>query len=632
MNIFLSRLNQHRMLILLNALYAAAGLLWIILIPYNNAPDENTHFHYSVEFIIQNHRLPVWGVDDIERFRHALSSHNQMPALNYLVYAAGGTLANKLCGLELYLGARLVSLFWGLVFINFLFLAVRELCGSYRNSLIVAAGVAFIPQVFFTFCYINGDAHSLAIAAIFWFALARFFSRQSAGEAPRGKPRGIFAEPCEAKDTILSFHPVLHSRFGDGGSSFGATEDPPCGKPQGFPWPTRVVSGRLAKKGNIIFAGAAIGLLFSAKYNYYIYFPCIAVMLAWAVLRRLISWKTIGRLVIASAVLSLLISGFWFIRNYFLYGNPLPILMSEEFFRDIGLAREIHPVNHGLSLASLNWLVQQGFASSTFNSFFAVFGYLNVGFHHVAYIILQFIVPLIVLFFMLDLMTTRDRTARTVMAWLLLMIFTVMAMHVWACLTYDYQPQGRYQFTILVPIALYTGWVITRQASHRKYAVFFLIMMIWLFIGANILIVRTYAPPVQFSISEAGSDGHFSPSKRFLKKAERTEKNFYATEKIALTVTRAPIFLRIGLPDNFLGRYRDFKVELETDSGVITNDWSIAPPEELVNVTYNKQLNAFEVCGYDSSFILPLKNIAESIKSLKIRFRIENRRLYEPDW
>ena len=37
-------------------------------------------------------------------------------------------------------------------------------------------------------------------------------------EAPRGKPRGIFAEPCEAKDTIQ-----------------------PCGKPQGF----------LAKKGRI---------------------------------------------------------------------------------------------------------------------------------------------------------------------------------------------------------------------------------------------------------------------------------------------------------------------------------------------------------------------------------------------
>jgi len=39
--------------------------------------------------------------------------------------------------------------------------------------------------------------------------------RQS--EAPRGKPRGVFAEPCEAKNAI-----------------------PSCGKPQGF----------LAKKGD----------------------------------------------------------------------------------------------------------------------------------------------------------------------------------------------------------------------------------------------------------------------------------------------------------------------------------------------------------------------------------------------
>ena len=43
-----------------------------------------------------------------------------------------------------------------------------------------------------------------------------FLLIKAAGEAPRGKPRGIFAEPCEAKNAI-----------------------PPCGKPQGF----------LAKKG-----------------------------------------------------------------------------------------------------------------------------------------------------------------------------------------------------------------------------------------------------------------------------------------------------------------------------------------------------------------------------------------------
>jgi len=52
-------------------------------------------------------------------------------------------------------------------------------------------------------------------------------------EAPRGKPRGIFAEPCEARNAIL-----------------------PCGKPQGFAYsaeakPLAAKAG-LAKKGKIL--------------------------------------------------------------------------------------------------------------------------------------------------------------------------------------------------------------------------------------------------------------------------------------------------------------------------------------------------------------------------------------------
>jgi hypothetical protein len=598
MNIFLSRLKQHRILILLNALYAAAGLLWIILIPYNNAPDENTHFRYSVEFIIQHHRLPVWGVDDLERFRHALSSYNQMPALNYLLYAAAGALANKLCGLEIYLGARLVSLAWGLVFLNFLFLAARQMCGSYPNALIAAAGVALIPQVFFSFCYVNGDAHSLAIAAIFWFTLVRFLSAQATIELRR-RGRDAAALPLSiANGRARASVPAVFLK------SFDL---------------------------NTIFLGAAIGLLFSAKYNYYIYFPCMAGLLARAALRRAISWKAIGKLVIASAVLSLLVSGYWFIRNYLLYGNPLPILMSEEFFRGIGLAREIHPVNRGISLASLGWLVQQGFFGSTFDSFFAVFGYLNVGFHNVVYIILQFIVPLIVFLFMLDLIKTGDKAALTALGWLIVLVFTVIAMHVWACLTYDYQPQGRYNFTILLPVALYTGWAITRHPSLRVHAVFFMIMMAWLFTVSNILIVRTYSAPVEFSIAAAGADRQFSASDRSLQKAERIEKNYYATGQTALGGSRPPEFLRVGLPDKFMARYRDFTVELETDKGVVTNDWSAVPPEELADAVFNKQLAALEVCGYDSSFILPLRHIAGKVKSVKIGCQVENRRLYDLD-
>lgn len=555
MNLFILKLNRWKALIFLNAIYAIAGLAWIVLIPYNNAPDENTHFHYSVEFMIQNHRLPVWGVDDLERFQHALSSYNQMPALNYVLYAIGAAAGNKLFGLETYLGARLVSLLWGIIFLNFLFLAIKEACGNEKNALMITAAFTLIPQVLFSFCYVNADAHSLAIAAILGYALARFFRAQT------------------------------------------------------------MIGGRA------IFLGASIGLLFSAKYNYYIYFPCIAVIILWAALRRMISWKTTGELIIVSGALSLLISGFWFIRNSMLYGNPLPILMSEDFFKAIAVAREVQPVNHGLTFASLAWLVKQGFISSTFDSFFAVFGYLNVGFHQWVYIILEFAVPALAAFFIIAVWLTRDRSARLALLALLIMIGLVMAMHVWACLTFDYQAQGRYNFTILLPIALFTGWIITRFVSLKKYAVILLVLTACLFIGANLLVVRTYGAPAQFSVSQMEKDGG-KPS-RFT--ARRTIKNYYATEKI--TIGNEPMArIKIGLSDKFLARYRDFKVELETNAGLTNNDWALNPPAGLINVAFNPSLTAFETRGHDACFILPLP---AKTKSVRILFRLEHRRLYD---
>ncbi|MDO9543346.1 MAG: glycosyltransferase family 39 protein, partial [Kiritimatiellia bacterium] len=527
-------LHRWKALIFLNAIYAIAGIAWIVLIPYNNAPDENTHFHYSVEFIMQHHRLPVWGVDDLEQFRHAISSYNQMPALNYVISAAAGAFGHKIFGLEAYLGARLASLGWGLIFLNFLFLAVRELSGNKKNALIITAAFSLIPQVFFTFCYVNADAHSLALSAILGFALARLLHKHSALD--------------------------------------------------------------------IIFAGAAMGLLFSAKYNYFIYFPFLAVFLGLAVLHEKISRKTAIKFIIASALLSLLISGFWFIRNWFVYGNPMPLLLSEDFFRGISLVREAQPLNRGLSVASLTWLVQNGFIATAFNSFFAVFGYMNVGFHREVYIILGFIIPLLAALFIIGLAATKDRPAIIALGWLLLFIVTIMAMHVWTCLTFAFQPQGRYQFAMLLPIALYAGWAVTRHASLKKYVVLFLIVMVSLFIGANLLIARTYGPPVQFAVYCSGPEQSFCPLKGSPPEAKRTVKNFYATENISLD--SGSVALRVGLPEGFLGRYRDFQVAFETEDGVKTNDWALLPPEQLSDVTFDKKLNAFETCGPAPCFVL----------------------------
>lgn len=547
-------------LALLNAVYLATGLAWILLIPYNNAPDENTHFHYSVEFIMEHRRLPVWGVDDIGRFRHALSSYNQMPALNYVLYAAGASAAERF-GLEPYLGARLVSLAFGLVFVNFLFLAAREICGNERNALMAAAAAALIPQVMFSFCYVNAEAHSLAIAAVLAFALSRLACRPSTGA--------------------------------------------------------------------LLAAGAAIGLLFSAKYNYFIYLPFIAAMLLLALYRREIDRAFALKLAVAASVFSLLISGCWYIRNWALYGNPIPILMGEEYFKNLGIVREVQPVNRGVSLASLAWLARSGFFGMTFDSFFGVFGYMNVGFSNIVYIMLQFIVPLVALFFILDLALTRDGRATALLACLMALFGAILVMHVWACLTYDYQAQGRYYFAILPPAVLYAAWAATRQPSLRKHVVFFLILMLWLFAGANLLVARTYAPALRLSVALGGREFSDRPPVRASAAAARAAKNFYTTGRMALAPACEASSMRVLLPDNCLARYRDFLIEFETEGGTFTNDWIVCPPRTVNGAYFNPQLNAFEVRGYNASFTAPIAVTNSRICAVTISFRLENRRLYD---
>ncbi len=371
-------------LILLNAAFLGIGLSWLFLIPYNNAPDENTHFAYSVEFIRTQRRLPVWGVDDAERFRFALSSYNQMPALNYVAAAAAAQAGGRL-GLEPWQGARLASLAWGLVFLNGLFLAVRALAGRTAPAALVTGALAFIPQVLFTFCYVNADAHSLAIAALLAWAGARLIRRPGAL-------------------TLVLF-------------------------------------------------GLAGGLLFSAKYNYFIYVPLLAAGFGWLAWRRVVPWRRVWQAAGAAALGAVLISGFWYARNLRLYGSPLPLLLSQARLAAMGVIPDLVPTDRGLSLASLAWMMNEGFGATTFASFFGLFGYLDVAWPPAVYAALRIVIPALFAGLLIELLRTRDRPACLAALWTLGALLAILALHVWACLRYDYQPQGRYYFTGLAPLA-----------------------------------------------------------------------------------------------------------------------------------------------------------------------------------
>jgi len=571
MNRFLTWINSWWPLLLLNGLFLGIGLYWLFLVPYNNAPDENTHFKYSVEFILTHHHLPVWGVDDLDRFRHALSSYNQMPALNYAVAAVAAHAAHTLFGIEHYHGARLASLAWGLIFINGLFLTIRTLIARPLLSAMITAAFAFIPQVLFSFCYVNADAHALGIAALLAYALARFWKTPS--------------------------------------------------------------------NATLIMVGLAGGLLFSSKYNFFIYAPFLAAGFVYLAYRGRLSWLTVFRVALAVACGAILISGFWYARNYWLYGTPMPLLLGEERLAQLGILREVVPVNHGISRASFLWLLQQKFVATTFASFFGLFGYLDVGFRPEVYFALRIIIPALGILFLIELLLARDRPAAIVALWLGILLLAVLGLHIWTCLCNDFQPQGRYLFASLIPMAIFLGWVANRQRRLLKYALALMVVTGALMVQAIMLFAQTYGEPLVFAVFWDGSQGACfqhgqsctCPVKggAAISRAERGEKNRIRVSCTSDNIRNITV-LRVDFPKRILGRYRDFALTFNTDGDKLCLSGTNLPHAQCTDMTCDPKLNAFDATGPNPSASFTLIAIPAPLQTITLDMAIERRRLRDP--
>ena len=163
--------------ILVTLAFLAVGLLWMISIPYDHAPDEYSHFHFSTEFIADHLRLPIFGVDDQEIILRGVGSYNALPLFCYTVAAAVGAFLRAIFGAPLLFGARLTSLLWGTAFVNVLLTLNRRLGLTPLTGTLFTLGFGFIPQIVFVSSYVNQDVHSLAIAAILALSLLGLIQR-----------------------------------------------------------------------------------------------------------------------------------------------------------------------------------------------------------------------------------------------------------------------------------------------------------------------------------------------------------------------------------------------------------------------------------------------------------------------
>lgn len=152
--------------------------LWAWVLPFNMAPDECLHLE-TAKFFQTQKRLPIVGHEEItfiNRDGCIGATYISTPFLNYIV--ASIFINNKgLVDIERdYLAARFSSLFFGAIFVAFLYLFLNKFFA--QNRLVVISSlfsILLIPQVTYIFSYLNLEAYSLAASSFLLFITYCFY-------------------------------------------------------------------------------------------------------------------------------------------------------------------------------------------------------------------------------------------------------------------------------------------------------------------------------------------------------------------------------------------------------------------------------------------------------------------------
>lgn len=147
--------------------YFAVRLVWMLMIPISEAPDEGAHY-WMVSFIGEHYRFP--DLADMQR-EPGSAYYGALPPLAYLPHVL---FTWMLPALRVASAARLGSLFMGAVTVGFGWLTARQMFPG-RNHLALAAAIILIchPQLAFVQAYTNNDAGTAAVASAIIYGLVQ---------------------------------------------------------------------------------------------------------------------------------------------------------------------------------------------------------------------------------------------------------------------------------------------------------------------------------------------------------------------------------------------------------------------------------------------------------------------------
>ena len=427
--------------------FAAFGILFAIVTPFNQAPDEAAHAAYIVSLArtltfpdatltagsrfrnrIQDpevHNLKAALVEELPSF-HEQQEYIQddrgffqefyQPPLYYMLAAPVYALGDKILGEAWYIPVRLLSLLWGLLTIFLIYLIAKKVFGAGFLTLIIPTLAVSFPMVTYISGVINNDSLTNFLAALIVFL-------------------GLIILNASKNDV---------SRYS-------------------------------------ALAGFVMALAYLTKGNLLAFIAVLGVVIAV----RIQNLRVGLRPLLLAVSIFLVMTSPWIARNLFLYHDALGFSQIRPEFFPEQRATVLTVVS------ATDWV------KDVFQSFVGTFGHLNIPLDSDIYSFFKILFVLGAFGFFTYLIRMRDAMHIPRKSFMLLgavLFFTLVELVVFNLRFY--QPQGRYLFPALTSIALFIGVGLFELLPPRFHASLLLSLFLTaLFTNiAGLLSIISYTP------------------------------------------------------------------------------------------------------------------------------------------
>lgn len=366
-------------------------LLWSILQPFNSAPDE--HMRYDIiKYIFSNKRLPSGLTKEIINPTWGVS-YAFFPFLSGIISAMFMEFTQLFCQNKnlLFLAARLTNILLGVSTTIFIIKISKKAIKADLRKIFIYL-ICLIPQFIFLGTYLNND-----MIALFSVSIMIYY------------------------------------------------------------WIIGVETNWNKTSAIGLAIGTGIGLL-----SYYNIYPFIIGSVGIFVFDNIIKkndFKIVLNKFLKISSIVILISAWWFIRNAILYNGDIFALQKVKQYSnlyaidELKLINRLTPFKQGVSI--LDMFIDMDWITTTLKSFFGAFGYMTLFLNEIVYKIYF----LIIVTGITGIFLFRKKHNKILNNIICIVMFLssalVVALSIYNSYFNDFQPQGRYVISILIPLMFF---------------------------------------------------------------------------------------------------------------------------------------------------------------------------------